>query len=85
MRRPLFVLNDRRFVRDCCGEHAVYIDPTDALQAAKAIEDWYSVLPEVERARRINSAYYYVLKLPDGKERAHGYMEIIRKELNCYF
>ena len=80
MKRPLFA-SDRRFVRDCCAEHAVYFDPENAVQTAKAIHDWYTEIPEDERVRRVEAAYQHVLTLPNSQDRARGYIEIIKKQL----
>lgn len=80
MRRPLFA-SDRAFVRDCCGEHAMYFDPEDPDVAATAILRWLEQDP-IDRARWVNSAYEYVMTLPSSNSRAVNYCELIKSSLN---
>ncbi len=80
MRRPLFA-SDRAFVRDCCGEHAMYVDPEDPDVAATAILRWLEQDP-IDRARWVNSAYEYVVTLPSSNSRAVNYCELIKSSLN---
>ncbi|MCK0505744.1 glycosyltransferase [Aromatoleum anaerobium] len=80
MRLPLFASN-RGFVRDCCGDHALYFDPIDAEQAARRIEDWFSRTLQEVRMAHIEDAYRHVRSLPGSRERAAAYVKIINKQL----
>lgn len=80
MKRPLFA-SDRGFVRDCCGDNAIYFDPLSASQAAKMISEWYSGLSESERDERISRAHAHVVNLPGSRHRALAYLDIVKKEL----
>lgn len=79
MKRPLFA-SDRGFVRDCCGDHAIYFDPLKPSQAAKLIDRWYCELSRSERDERINLAHAHVVNLPGSRHRALAYLDIIHKE-----
>lgn len=82
MRRPLFA-SDRGFVRDCCGCHAVYFDPLDADAAARGIDRWFSYTGDGVRSTRLERAYQHVIGLPQSRERAIAYIEILEKQLLC--
>jgi len=81
MRRPLFA-SDREFVRDCCGAHAVYVNPLDPQIIAKAIFEWFFMVSEETRRRRIEDAYAYLNSLPGSRDRAAAYIKIIQNQLN---
>lgn len=81
MKRPLFA-SDRGFVRDCCAEHAIYIDPLDAKDIATKMHAWFAYKPVQERAIYVEEAYRHVLSLPNSKDRALGYINIINQQLN---
>jgi glycosyltransferase involved in cell wall biosynthesis len=81
MQRPLFA-SERNFVRDCCAEHAIYIDPLDSKDIAEKIHAWFVVKPAQEKAMHIEQAYQHVLTLPNSKDRALGYINIINQQLN---
>lgn len=81
MRRPLFA-SDREFVRDCCDAHAVYVDPLNPQVIAKAIFDWFFVISEDARQRRIDDAYVYLNSLPGSRDRAANYINIMQNQLN---
>lgn len=81
MRRPMFASN-RGFVRDCCAEHAIYIDPVDAKDIAAMMHDWFACKSDQERAIHVEQAYRHVLGLPNSKDRALGYINIINQQLN---
>lgn len=81
MRRALFA-TDRSFVRDCCGENALYFDPLDARQAAKRIDEWFSFTPLQLRQAHIERSYRHLGSLSGSRERAVAYIEIIRKQLS---
>ena len=80
MRRPLFA-SDRGFVRDCCGKHAIYIDPMNARQAAKIICNWFTQTSSEFRSMHVDAAYQHVVSLPDSKDRASAYVDTINKQL----
>lgn len=80
MERPLFA-SDRGFVRDCCADNARYFEPTDPADAAAAIIDWYENTAADERQARVDAARRHVLAMPDSRDRARRYMEIILREL----
>ena len=80
MKRPLFA-SDRGFVRDCCGENAIYFDPLDAKNAAKKIDDWFSQKDADHRTNHIDRAYRHVMSLPNSKDRAKAYIDIINTQL----
>lgn len=80
MERPLFA-SDRGFVRDCCADNARYFEPTDPADAAAAIIDWYENTAAEERQARVDAARRHVLAMPDSRDRARRYMEIILREL----
>lgn len=80
MRRPLFA-SDRDFVRDCCADHAIYINPLDPIDIAKKINDWFSFQSKENQAQRIEQAYKHVASLPNSRDRAISYINIIKKQL----
>lgn len=81
MERPLFA-SDRGFVRDCCGEHAMYFDPLDAEEAAKKIDNWFSRLQDEERRLHVEGARKHVLSLPGSRKRAENYLHILSEMFN---
>lgn len=80
MRRPLFASN-RRFVRDCCAESAIYFDPTDAREAAQRVFSWFEGSDSAVREQHIERAYHHVISLSGSYDRAVAYIEIIKKQL----
>lgn len=80
MKRPLFA-SDRDFVRDCCADHAIYIDPLDPVDIATKINDWFSFQSKESQAQRIEQAYKHVASLPNSRDRAISYINIIKKQL----
>ena len=81
MRRPLFA-SDRDFVRDCCADHAIYINPLDPVDIATKINEWFSVESKDSQVRCIEQAYKHVASLPNSRDRAINYVDIIKKQLN---
>ena len=76
MRKPLFA-SDRGFVRDVCGDYAIYIDPLNPLDIAKKIDRWYSEKSLADQATHVDSAHRHVMSLPNSRQRAIGYMDAI--------
>ncbi len=81
MKRPLFA-SDRGFVRDCCGDNAIYFNPLNAVEAAKCIDDWFCRKDDESRCTHVEKAYRHVMSLPGSKDRALAYIEIIKKQLD---
>lgn len=80
MQRPLFASN-RRFVWDCCAEHAIYFEPIDPLEAAQQVFSWFEGSDSTVRKQHVERAYHHVLSLPGSYDRASAYIEIIKKQL----
>jgi glycosyltransferase involved in cell wall biosynthesis len=80
MRRPLFA-SDRGFVRDNCGDNAIYIDPLNAQQTARKIDDWFSRTDLESRSAFINKAFVHSMSLPGSIDRAKAYIDIINNKL----
>lgn len=81
MKKPLFA-SDREFVRDCCADNAIYVDPMDAKNIAEKIHGWFSSEDEAYKIRHIEKAYQHVLNLPNSRDRALAYINIINQQLN---
>ncbi len=80
MKRPLFA-SDRGFVRDCCGENALYFDPLNSQQAALKVDEWFSKTDENIRSIHIEKAYRHVMSLPKSTDRSMTYITIINNQL----
>lgn len=80
MRRPLFASN-RGFVLDCCGDHATYFEPLDPKDIAIKIFEWYFLKDADTKNQQIEKAYHHVCSLPNSKNRALNYMNLIKKSL----
>ncbi len=80
MKKPLFA-SDRGFVRDCCGNNAIYFDPLSAKSIAISIDEWFSATSMETRASRVSAAYQHVISMPDSGARAERYLEIMKKQL----
>lgn len=80
MRRPLFA-SDRGFVRDVCGDHAMYFDPLGPAAAAEQIVDWFERRSKDEQTVQVERGYRHLLSLPSSRERARAYLEIIERQL----
>jgi glycosyltransferase involved in cell wall biosynthesis len=79
MERPLFA-SDRRFVRDVCGNYAIYFDPLDALDAARVIAD-YIRHHHGKDGQRLTEAREHAVNFSNARGRAERYLEIIRSLL----
>lgn len=78
MSKPLFA-SDRGFVRDVCGDHAVYFDPLDADDIALNIANYFKA--DTERAEQLQHARDHALGFSSAKGRAEQYLEIIQQHL----
>lgn len=78
MRVPLFA-SDRGFVRDVCADHAIYFDPLDADDIARAIANYF--LGDGKSDEELEEARNYVLSFSSAEERAKRYLEIIEQYL----
>lgn len=81
MKKPLFA-SDRGFVRDCCGDNAIYFDPLDARNIAERIDGWFSSTSDDVKAARVETAYSHVLSMPNSVDRAERYLDIICRQLS---
>lgn len=77
MGRPLFA-SDRPFVRDVCGNHAIYFDPTSPADVAAKIATAWRAGPEA-LAERVAHARVHALAWPSARERAEGYLAAARE------
>lgn len=78
MSKPLFA-SDRGFVRDVCGDHAVYFDPLDADDIALNIANYFKA--DTERADQLQQARNHALSFSSARDRAEQYLEIIQQHL----
>ncbi len=78
MSKPLFA-SDCGFVRDVCGDHAVYFDPLDADHIALNIANYFKA--DTERAEQLEQARDHALGFSSAKGRAEQYLEIIQQHL----
>lgn len=78
MSKPLFA-SDRGFVRDVCGDHAVYFDPLDADDIALNIANYFKA--DTERADQLQQARDHALSFSSARGRAEQYLEIIQQHL----
>lgn len=78
MSKPLFA-SDRGFVRDVCGDHAVYFDPLDADDIALNIANYFKA--DIERADQLQHARDHALSFSSARGRAEQYLEIIQQHL----
>lgn len=77
MKKPLFA-SDRHFVRDLCGEYAVYFDPNSAESAARVIYEYYNT----ERHRySLDSAAAHANQFSNASNRAIEYLRLFRSIL----
>jgi glycosyltransferase involved in cell wall biosynthesis len=79
MEKPLFA-SDRRFVKDVCGDYALYFDPLDASDAARVIVD-YIQSHHGKDVRRLSEARMHAVNFSSARGRAERYLEIIRSLL----
>jgi len=79
MKKPLFA-SDRGFVRDICGDFALYFDPFNEESAADVIAEYIKNRKGIDGAR-LAAAREHVLKFSSARGRAERYLEIIRNTL----
>ncbi len=76
MEVPLFA-SDRPFVRDVCGDFAIYFDPHDAEDAAECIWRYFQ---EPQDAERLRQARQHVLNFSSPEVRAARHLKLLRGE-----
>jgi glycosyltransferase involved in cell wall biosynthesis len=79
MEKPLFA-SDRRFVKDICGDLALYFDPLDPENVADVIASYIRERHGNDSAR-LATAREHAINFSSAKGRAERYLEIIRTEL----
>jgi glycosyltransferase involved in cell wall biosynthesis len=79
MEKPLFA-SDRRFVKDVCGDLALYFDPHEPENVADVIAS-YIKNQHGNDAARLAEARQHAVNFSSAKGRAERYLEIIRAEL----
>lgn len=80
MGKPIFA-SDRRFVRDVCGDFAIYFDPLDSENIADVIAG-YIKNQYGNDDKRLAEAREHAINFSTSKGRAERYIEIIRAELS---
>ena len=78
MEKPLFA-SDRHFVRDVCGNNAVYFDPVDPNDIANKIADYLK--SDIDYSYELKQAKTHALSFSNAKGRAEGYLKIIHEHL----
>jgi glycosyltransferase involved in cell wall biosynthesis len=78
MEVPLFA-SDRAFVRDVCGDFAIYFDPHNADEAAEHIWRYFQSAPD---AKRLRQGRQHVLNFSSPGMRAAQYLELLRGALS---
>lgn len=76
-RRPLFTSN-LDFMKQICGNHALYFDPHDVSSIAKSIYDYF-LLPAEIKEGFINSANKFAQTFPTAQDRATSYINILQR------
>lgn len=79
MEKPLFA-SDRRFVKDICGDFALYFDPLSPESVAKVIAS-YIQNQDGKDSERLALAREHAINFSSAKGRTERYLEIIRTEL----
>lgn len=79
MSKPLFA-SDKRFVKDVCGEYAIYFDPLDATEAATVIAEYINNQHGLDD-KRLAEGREYATNYSNARGRAEKYLEVIRKLL----
>lgn len=80
MGKPLFA-SDRRFVRDVCGDHAIYFDPSSAESAADTIAHYVNNYFGFD-SERLSAAKKCAIEFSSSKLRARQYLDAVRIELD---
>ena len=78
MTKPLFA-SDRGFVRDVCGDHAIYFDPLDVDNIALSIAKYFE--SDIKRSQSLQNARDHALNFSTAKGRAEKYLHIINSHL----
>lgn len=78
MCKPLFA-SDRSFVRDVCGDYAMYFDPLDSGDIARNIAAYFK--SDINHAEQLQQARNHALSFSSAKGRAEKYLEIIQQHL----
>ena len=78
MNTPLFA-SDRGFVRDVCGSHAIYFNPSDANNIADHIANYFK--SNLDRTAQLQQARNHALNFSSAKSRAEKYLHIINSHL----
>ncbi|MDH1868548.1 glycosyltransferase [Pseudomonas chengduensis] len=78
MEKPLFA-SDRDFVRDVCGDFAVYFDPLDPNDIARKIANYFTL--KEDRSAMLKKAREYATNFSSAKGRAEKYLKIIQDTL----
>lgn len=78
MNKPLFA-SDRGFVRDVCGNHAIYFNPLDAKSIAEHIANYFK--SNLDRTAQLQQARNHALNFSSAKDRAEKYLQIINSHL----
>lgn len=79
MEKPLFA-SDRRFVKDICGDFALYFDPLNPESVADVIAG-YIRDQHGKDSERLALAREHAINFSSAKGRAERYLQIIRTEL----
>lgn len=76
MEKPLFA-SDRGFVRDVCGEFALYFNPEDPQAAAELIADYIN--NQFGRdTEKLAAAREHVIQFSNARQRAMAYLQIMQ-------
>lgn len=76
MSKPLFA-SDRGFVRDVCGDFAVYFDPEDLHAISNVIANYINNFTDSDDAR-LAAARRHAINFSSAQKRVEDYMEIIK-------
>ncbi|WP_348683266.1 glycosyltransferase family 4 protein [Acidovorax soli] len=76
MEKPLFA-SDRGFVRDVCGDFALYFDPTDSADAANLIASFVNNKNQ-KNIDKFAAARNRVIKFSNPRKRAEDYLKIMQ-------
>lgn len=81
LEKPL-VASDRPFVRDCCGDYAVYFDPINNAEATAA----EAVVAAIKRTSAdpeyLKRASRHVLKFGSSERRSREYLQLIERHVH---
>lgn len=74
MEKPLFA-SDRDFVRDVCGDYAIYFDPLNIDSIAKSITNYFT--SDEDHFNYLSKAKNHATNFSNAKDRALKYLQII--------